>query len=150
MVAGEIGKLADTSKNAAASISELCNSSNESISVVNNCVQDVLSFIEKDILASFENFAGKSSEYSTSAEEIKKNFEQLNSFIQELDNSINQIYENISNVKRISYENNLAVGVIVEKSESTANIATEIQKQSEENQKMADDLNEIIDKFIVE
>lgn len=150
VVAGEIGKLADTSKNAAASISELCNSSNESISVVNNCVQDVLSFIEKDILASFENFAGKSSEYSTSAEEIKKNFEQLNSFIQELDNSINQIYENISNVKRISYENNLAVGVIVEKSESTANIATEIQKQSEENQKMADDLNEIIDKFIVE
>ena len=150
VVAGEIGKLADTSKNAAASISELCNSSNESIGVVNNCVQDVLSFIEKDILASFENFAGKSSEYSTSAEEIKKNFEQLNSFIQELDNSINQIYENISNVKRISYENNLAVGVIVEKSESTANIATEIQKQSEENQKMADDLNEIIDKFIVE
>ncbi len=150
VVAGEIGKLADTSKNAAASISELCNSSNESISVVNNCVQDVLSFIEKDILASFESFAGKSSEYSTSAEEIKKNFEQLNSFIQELDNSINQIYENISNVKRISYENNLAVGVIVEKSESTANIATEIQKQSEENQKMADDLNEIIDKFIVE
>ncbi len=67
-----------------------------------------------------------------------------------MDNSINQIYENISNVKRISYENNLAVGVIVEKSESTANIATEIQKQSEENQKMADDLNEIIDKFIVE
>ena len=150
VVAGEIGKLADTSKNAAASISELCNSSNESISVVNNCVQDVLSFIEKDILASFESFAGKSNEYSTSAEEIKKNFEQLNSFIQELDNSINQIYENISNVKRISYENNLAVGVIVEKSESTANIATEIQKQSEENQKMADDLNEIIDKFIVE
>lgn len=113
-------------------------------------MQDVLSFIEKDILASFESFAGKSSEYSTSAEEIKKNFEQLNSFIQELDNSINQIYENISNVKRISYENNLAVGVIVEKSERTANIATEIQKQSEENQKMADDLNEIIDKFIVE
>lgn len=150
VVAEEIGKLADTSKNAAASISELCSSSNESISIVNNCVQDVMTFIENDILRSFEDFAKKSNEYSTSAKDIKENFEDLNTFIQNLSISINQIHENISNIKQISLENNNAITVIVDKSESTASIATQISKESEENQQMSDSLNEIISKFIVE
>lgn len=150
VVAGEIGNLADTSKVVASNISQLCNSSNESISIVNNCVEDVMAFIEKDILVSFENFAKRSNACSNSAEDIKKDIMQLDDFIRSLESSISQIYSNIADVKNISNENGIAIGVIVEKSESTANIAEEIQKQSADNKQMADELGKIVNKFILE
>lgn len=150
VVAGEIGNLADTSKVVASNISRLCSSSNESISIVNDCVQDVMTFIEKDILISFENFAEKSNECSGSAEDIKKEIAQLDNFLHNLEHSISQIYSNIADVKNISNENSMAIGVIVEKSESTANIAEEIQKQSAENKQMADELGQIVNQFVLD
>ena len=44
----------------------------------------------------------------------------------------------------------MAIGVIVEKSESTANIAEEIQKQSAENKQMADELGQIVNQFVLD
>lgn len=147
VVAEEIGKLAETSEDTASSIQKLCDSSNESILAVNECVQTIMQFMENDVLANFEVFAGKSNEYSASVEAIKKDIEELNSFMNNLEQSIEQISGNIIDVQDISHGNKTAIGVIVEKSESTANIAIEIQKQAEENKSMADSLDEIVNKF---
>ncbi|MBR2407431.1 MAG: methyl-accepting chemotaxis protein [Lachnospiraceae bacterium] len=147
VVAEEIGKLAETSEDTASSIQKLCDSSNQSIHAVNECVQTIMQFMEKDVLANFEVFADKSNEYSVSVEAIKRDIEELNSFMENLEQSIKQISGNIENVQDISHGNKTAIGVIVEKSESTANIALEIQKQSEENKNMADSLDEIVNRF---
>lgn len=147
VVAEEIGKLAETSEDTASSIQKLCDSSNQSIFAVNECVQTIMQFMENDVLENFEVFADKSNEYSVSVEAIKKDIEELNSFMTNLEQSIKQISGNVENVQDISYGNKAAIGVIVEKSESTANIALEIQKQSEENKNMADSLDKIVNKF---
>ena len=147
VVAEEIGKLAETSEDTASGIQKLCDSSNQSIHAVNECVQTIMQFMENDVLANFEVFADKSNEYSVSVEAIKKDIEELNSFMANLEQSIKQISGNVENVQDISHGNKAAIGVIVEKSESTANIALEIQKQSEENKHMADSLDEIVNKF---
>lgn len=147
VVAEEIGKLAETSEDTASGIQKLCDSSNQSIHAVNECVQTIMQFMENDVLENFEVFADKSNEYSTSVEAIKKDIEELNRFMNNLEQSIQQIAGNVVNVQEISQGNKTAIGVIVEKSESTANIALEIQKQSEENKNMADSLDEIVNKF---
>ena len=147
VVAEEIGKLAETSEDTASGIQKLCDSSNQSIHAVNECVQTIMQFMENDVLANFEVFADKSNEYSVSVEAIKKDIEELNGFMVNLEQSIKQISENVENVQDISHGNKAAIGVIVEKSESTANIALEIQKQSEENKNMADSLDGIVNKF---
>ena len=147
VVAEEIGKLAETSEDTASSIQKLCDSSNQSIHAVNECVQTIMQFMEQDVLANFEVFADKSNEYSVSVEAIKKDIEELNGFMNNLERSIEQISGNVENVQEISLGNKTAIGVIVEKSESTANIALEIQKQSEENKSMADSLDEIVNRF---
>ncbi len=147
VVAEEIGKLAETSEDTASSIQKLCDSSNQSIHAVNECVQTIMQFMENDVLANFEVFADKSNGYSASVEAIKKDIEELSSFMLGLEQSIQQISGNVVNVQEISQGNRTAIGVIVEKSESTANIAYEIQKQSEENKEMADSLDEIVNRF---
>jgi len=147
VVAEEIGKLAETSEDTASSIQKLCDSSNQSILAVNECVQTIMQFMENDVMTNFEIFAGKSNEYSTSVAAIQKDIEELNSFMKNLEQSMEQISGHVENVQDISHGNKAAIGIIVEKSESTANIAIEIQKQAEENKGMADSLDEIVNKF---
>lgn len=149
VVAGEIGKLAETSKNTASSIQALCSSSNLSIQTVNECVQNIMQFMEQDVLDGFGTFAKETKEYSNSVETIKQDLENIKHFVDDLQQSVLQIAKNINEVNNISSENKEAISVIVEKSESTADIACIIQSQSEENQKMAASLDEIINKFTI-
>lgn len=150
VVAGEIGKLAETSKNTASGIRAVCDSSNESILAVNECVQTIMKFMEEQVMVCFEDFAKRSSDYSSSVEEIKQDIQKLNGFVTGLEKSIEQISENIGDVQKISAENNIAINDIVQKNENTANIAVSIQTQSEENRKMADSLGDIVNKFSLE
>ena len=147
VVAAEIGKLAETSKDTARNISSLCDNSNESIRVVNDYVKKVVSYIEDDIMKEFEMFADKSKVCNLSAEGIKQDIDFLNDLLNELKKSIEQISANIEDVRIISQENTNAITVIVEKTETTSEIATEIKNQSEENKIMAGDLEDIINQF---
>lgn len=147
VVAGEIGNLAVTAKDTAAHIRELCESSNESIEDVNHCVTSIMQYIEGEVLECFGDFAEKSNHYSASVEEIRADIEKLQAFIGALQTSIDQIFDSIMEVKNIASQNRDAINVIVRKSESTADIASEILSQSEENTKMADSLDDIVSQF---
>ena len=147
VVAGEIGNLASTSKETAANINKLVMDSDKNIENVNACVKNILSYIETEIINSFKDVANKSNDCNESAEAIQKDITYLNNIAEELKKSIKQINNNINDIKLISEENSQAIGTIVEKSESTSLIATELQNQSEENKKMSGQLNDIISQF---
>ena len=102
-----------------------------------------------DLLDRFGAFFKQSVSYSASVETIKQDIENVNRFVDDLQKSVLQISKNIMDVNDISAENKEAIGEIVEKCESTADVAYEIQKQSEENQQMAASLDEIINKFTI-
>ena len=53
-------------------------------------------------------------------------------------------------VKNISEQNSIAINEIVRKSESTEDIAVEIQNQAEENTEMADSLEDIVNGFTLD
>ncbi len=89
----------------------------------------------------------KSNHYSVSVEAIKQDIEKLGEFVENLQLSITEIFDNIMSVKDISEQNNGAINVIVKKSESTALIAADILSQSEENTSMADSLGGIVNEF---
>lgn len=147
VVAGEIKKLADNSAKTATNIQELCEESNKSIDAVYNCIQSIISFIEDDVLKKFESFSERSTTYSESVNEIKNDIDTVSEFINELSNSIGQISQNINAVVISAKENNKAIGDIVEKSEQSAMIADEAQKQSVENKELASKLMDIANKF---
>ncbi len=68
----------------------------------------------------------------------------------ELERAFGQIADSINNVQDISNENKDAIDIITQKSEITANIAQNVQKQSEDNQKLAVQLESMVDRFFVE
>ena len=149
MVANEIKTLAANSGNAAANIQKLCESSKQSISVVKECIEDIMSFVEGDVIEGFGGFANNSKEVSESANMIKRDIENVNGFVKALEDSIMEISESIESVAVSTKENNDAIDVIVDKTTDTSNIAEITQKQVEENLSIANKLEDLIDRFIM-
>lgn len=147
VVAGEIGKLAETSKDTASHIQALCANANDSIAAVNDCIQDMMKFMETDVLDCFGGFAEDSKQYSESVDTIKKDIDRINGYVKDLESSVGEITSNIEHVNNSARENMEAISVIVEKSENTADIAHGIQNQSEENKEIAVQLQSIVNKF---
>ncbi len=147
VVADEIGALADNSKNTAGTIQALCMEANDSIKIVNDCFDDILSFIENDVVCQFKEFADKSSAYSDDVKDIQASLDQIRIKVSELEESVKGINRDIDSVSTITDENCGAVNVIVEKNESTSVIAEEIQRQAEENKALATKLETILRQF---
>ena len=150
VVAEEISKLAENSRGTATHIQKLCEASNDSIDEVNQCMGAILEYMEGEVLESFGDFAEKSNHYTVSVEAIKQDIEKLSVFVKELQTSITQISDNVMDVKNISEQNSIAINEIVRKSESTEDIAVEIQNQAEENTEMADSLEDIVNGFTLD
>ncbi len=148
VVAEEIGDLADTSKNTASTIQSLCSDANNSISIVNSCFDEIISFIEKDVVGQFKDFVEKSSTYSVAVDTIKKQLDDVEKAVNLLNQSVMQISNNMTEVKGITDENSCAINTIVEKTESTSRIADLVQEQSEQNKELANQLDILIKKFI--
>lgn len=147
VVAGSIANLAETSKNTASSIQEICGEANNSIAIVNGCFDSVISFIEQDVVVQFRGFAEKSTNYSVSVGQIKDKLDEMLDAVRSLQMSVAQISDNAADVNVIMEENQTAIGTIIEKNGETAEIASKTQEQSIENKKMADHLEEIVGKF---
>lgn len=147
VVAREIGSLATTSKNTAIDIQQVCLESNKSIESVNTIINEIMTFIEEDMLTFFEKFANQSNEYSSSSESVMIDIQKLESFINELESSINQIMMTVTSVNKIAVENRSSINEIVNKINETAYVAGEIQHHSAENKEMADTLENIAGRF---
>lgn len=148
VVAEEISNLADTSKNTATTIQSLCKNADQSISIVSSCFDNIISFIEEDVVGQFKEFMEKSSHYSEAVDTIKKQLDDVDQAVNMLNQSVIQIANNMVEVKGITDENSCAINTIVEKTESTSHIADAIQKQSEQNKELAKQLGGLVDKFV--
>ena len=147
VVAGEIGQLADTSKDTASAIQQLCEEANASIDTVNACFDTILAFIEKDVVEEFRDFTEKSTSYSDEVSTIKNQLDFVEKDVQTLYQAVKQISNGMAEVKSVSNNNRLAMETLVQKNERTSEIANVIQKQSEENKDLANRLEEVINKF---
>lgn len=147
VVAGEIGNLAETSTVTASNIQRICSSANESIKIVGECFDTIMQFLEGTVMEQFKTFAEKSEEYSVAVDGIRLNIMNLNSSTDTLNESLKQISNSVVSVKDIAGENEAAISVIAEKSETTMHIADEIQVQSDNNKRLVKELEKIINRF---
>ncbi len=71
MVANEIGNLANSSSVTATQIQSICNDTNATIEYVQNCFNDIMDFLNKDVAGQFKEFIEIANEYSASIQSIQ-------------------------------------------------------------------------------
>ncbi len=147
VVAGQIGSLADTSKDTASNIQVICSDADKSIEVVEKCFESILAFIEGEVVGEFEEFAEKSTQYSVEVDSIREQLTNVETSVKQLEEFVQQISGNIADVNNITDENRSAINVIVEKNERTSEIAETMQDQSEENKALSNQLADLLERF---
>lgn len=147
VVAGEIGKLAETSTQTASNIQQVCYNANESVAEVEECFNEIMKFMEEMVMEEFKQFAEKADEYSVAVDGIRQDIMNLDSTINALNRSMEQISDSVDSVKNIAGENQAAIDIVVGKNETTMQVAGEIRMQSDNNKKLIRSLENIIRGF---
>lgn len=147
VVAQEIGSLASNSSATARQISDICGEINSNIANVQDCVDDIISFMEGDVSKRFGEFADIANEYGQSVADIR-------SAIGEIDESSNGFVESVASIKNrmgviqtASKENEVGVDEIVNKIERTNVAAEELRNVVRINRNNAKEISSVAERF---
>ncbi len=150
VVAGEIGQLADQSKETAMNITEIVAASNKSVADVRDQVTKLIDFIKNDVIASFEVFSAQSQHYDEGITEIKQAVVDIGTVMDNLSKSVDEIANQISSVNDASLENTDGVSSILGMNSETNDISDNIELLAKNNRDNADDLRAAINQFNVD
>ena len=146
-MAQEIGNLASNSSTTAKEIQDICKDINENIQNVQNCIDDIMNFMEGDVSEQFKSFADIANEYSTSVAEIRGAIGEIEETSNGFVNSVTSIREKMDVIHTASSENEIGVGEIVNKIEQTNQTAEELENVGKANQENAQAISTIVEKF---
>lgn len=149
VVAGEIGNLANSSSSTATEIQTICNETRVNIAKIQACFDNIVSFLQNDVQAQFEDFVKATNEYHLSIEEIQ-------TIIRDIEQSANVFVEAVSNIKsQIDEVQNIPDNAVIS-TEEVMKKMERIEKTTEElsvivnvNQDNAISIREIVGRFSV-
>ncbi len=150
VVAGEIGQLADQSKETAMNITEIVAASNKSVSNVRDQVTKLIEYIKSDVMSSFQTFADQSKYYDEGIIEIKKAVTEIGEAMESLSDSINEIARGITAVNNASAENTEGVTSILGKNTQASDVSVNIERLAESSKANAESLKGAINQFKID
>ncbi len=147
VVAQEIGTLASNSSATARQISDICGDINTNIKNVQDCVDDIICFMERDVTDKFREFADIANEYGASVEDIQEAMGEIQDTSAGFVSSVSSIQERMEVIRTASSENEIGVGDIVNKIEMTNSTAEELEGVGKVNEGNVKAISDIVDKF---
>ena len=147
VVAQEIGNLAANSSTTAQQISDICGEINDNIANVQNCVNDIISFMENDVADKFREFVDIANEYGISVQDIREAIGEIQENSRGFVASVSSIRERMDVIQTASNENEIGVGDIVGKINQTNSTAEELESVGASNRENALAISSIVEKF---
>ncbi len=147
VVAQEIGNLATNSSDTAKQISDICQEINSNIANVQECVDDIIGFMEGDVSHRFREFVDIANEYSVSVTNIRSAIGEIEVSSEGFEASIASIRDRMEVIQSASKENEVGVDEIVAKIERTNMTAEELQNVSKTNRSNAEEISSVVEQF---
>lgn len=147
VVAQEIGTLASNSSATAMQISEICGEINNNITNVQECVDDIIGFMEGDVSRKLEEFADIANEYGDSVADIRGAIGEIEESSDGFVASVASIKERMEIIQSASQENEIGVSEIVNKIERTNTIAEKLQEVGGTNRNSAEEISSVVERF---
>ncbi|MDE5891511.1 MAG: methyl-accepting chemotaxis protein, partial [Acetatifactor sp.] len=147
VVAQEIGNLASHSSATAKQISDICEEINSNIANVQDCVDDIIGFMEGDVSRWFGEFTGIANEYGNSVADIWSAIGEIEESSNGFVSSISSIRDRMGVIQTASKESEEGVDEIVSKIERTSVTAEELQNVGGTNRNNAREISSIIERF---
>lgn len=150
VVADEIRQLADSSRQTANDIQEINQLITTSVNSLINNATSMISYIDERVLSDYENFVGSGQQYSKDASHIEHLMEFLQKNISELDENMHHM---VTSMERITNAAEDSTNGIVKTANETSELVQnfdDVLKEAKNNRLIADSMNEITSKFIID
>ena len=148
VVASEIGELALSSSETATEIQTICKDANKNIDYVRQCFVSILDYWKTDVTKQFTDFIEMSNEYSTSIGSIEELIRGIQNVTDSVSDGVVAICNEMERVEGATEENSQGMERIIDKIETTKTSAEAISSVTHENQKNAEEIRDIVKKFI--
>ncbi|MCR5715624.1 MAG: hypothetical protein K6G23_02090 [Lachnospiraceae bacterium] len=149
VVAGEIGQLANQSRDTAMNIQSIVDESNRSVANVRDQVIHLMDYVKTELIGSFTLFEDQSKQYDESISEIRDAVRAIGDAVNELSHSVDGIAKEINEINNASSDNNSGVDEIVNKNEETSNVTKDIEHLAVTSRESADSLVNVVNQFHV-
>ena len=147
VVADEIGSLADSSSKTATNIQNICKETNTNIAAVQNCFDDIVGFLEKDVAKQFQTFSDTAEEYNRSVESIQETIEEIHNVTEQFSGELAVISEQVNAVRSAAGDNEAGVEDIISKNEHTNATAEVLSDILHTNQESTEKIITIVQDF---
>ena len=147
VVADEIGSLADSSSKTATNIQNICKETNTNITAVQNCFDDIVGFLEKDVAKQFQTFAETAEDYNKSVEILQSTIEEIHDVTNQFSKELNAISEQVDAVRSAAGDNEAGVEDIINKNEHTNSTAEVLSNVLNTNKESTEKIISIIQDF---
>ena len=147
VVAGEIGNLATQSASAVKDISDIVEEVNGAVHLMSECIEELISFLETNVLTDYKNFSLVSDQYRDDAATFKDSMSQIDSSIVDLSKNINLIADAISGINTTIGASANGITEIAEKTTDVVGETSSASNEVESCRERVKELNSIIGMF---
>lgn len=147
VVAGEIGNLASQSTETAKNITAIVSNVKDAADSMEECLLQMIHFMEETVIADYENFIKVSEEYSADARGFSGSMKNINDSITELEENISNIANSVQDINRTVGEAAISINDIAEKATDMVGYANDTGDKASDNAEFAKELDDMVKQF---
>lgn len=147
VVADEIRMLADSSKDTANNIQNISNMVTEAVEKLSQNAEDMLSFIDGNIMKDYDDFEAVSNYYHDDAESVNVILSEFANNTSEMESIMQQINAGISNISCTVDESAKGVANAAHSAGTLVEAMAHIQEETKNNQNISKELRSEVERF---
>ena len=149
VVATEISHLAEQTSGTVTDINKIVSEVNIAVSNMTDCLRESISFLEKNVIEDYDNFAKVSVQYQEDADNFKDTMDSIKSGIITLNENLSAVMESISEISNTMSEAATGISDITGKTSEMVYEANETSSKSGDCKEYVDSLNNIVNRFTI-
>lgn len=149
VVAGEIGQLASQSTSTVKSIMEIVAEVNAAVKNMETCMSETLEFLETQVISDYKNFIDVSEQYKADAENVDESMNKIYEMANALKNSSEEIVSSVSGITETIGQAAIAVNDVAEKTTQVVTLSDEVMNVVNSTNEDSETLSRIADQFIL-
>lgn len=149
VVATEIGKLAEQTSKEVENINEVVGEVNMAVENMSGCLEDTAGFLGTTVLSDYVEFMKVGEQYNEDASVFKNSMNDIHDSIAMLTDSISVIVDSLEGINETIGESTLGVTDIAAKTSDMVEKSGESHELAEESFACTQELEEIVNKFIL-
>lgn len=149
VVAGEIGQLASQSTSTVTSIMKIVHEVNAAVQNMEICMSETLEFLETEVIADYKNFIDVSEQYKLDAENVDVSMNKIYEMANALKKSSEEIVLSVSGITETIGQAAIAVNDVAEKTMQVVTLSDDVMKVVNVTNEDSASLSKIADKFIL-